>query len=142
MSKIQLSNPENTFFSSYYDEDLKLYEIIWHKASENMAEEEYKELMIADRDQVFRQYNVLHYILIDLTNRLDTMSPELQEWSTQNVTQFVLEKYQVLKIAIVNSKDFATQFSLEQAIEEDQVNEEMTGFFDTTTQAKEWLLGL
>ncbi len=142
MSIVQLSDKGNRYFSSYYDEDLKLYELVWHKASEYMEEHEYKALMRADRDKVMQNYDQLNYILINLTERLDTMSPELQEWSSEHVSAHIFEKYQVIKIAIINSKDFSTQFSLEQAVEEDNVDEDMTQYFDEEDAAKAWLLNI
>lgn len=142
MSIVQLSDENNKYFSSYYDEDLKLYELVWHKASEYMEEHEYKALMQADRDKVLKNYDQLNYILINLTERLDTMSPELQEWASENVSSHIFEQYDVLKVAIINSKDFSTQFSLEQAVEEDNVSEEMTQYFDDEEAAKAWLFNI
>lgn len=140
MSVVKISDDRNPYFTSSFDEDLKLYEIVWHAASENMEEEEYKLLMLEDRDKVLTKYTQLNFILINLEERLDTMSPELQEWATENITVAVFKKYNIIKIAIVNSKDFATQFSLEQAIEEDGMSDEITRYFDNQENARTWLL--
>jgi hypothetical protein len=98
--------------------------------------------MRADRDKVMQNYEQLNYILINLTERLDTMSPELQEWASEHVSAHIFEKYKVIKIAIINSKDFSTQFSLEQAVEEDNVADDMTQYFDEEDAAKAWLLNI
>ncbi|EAY24987.1 hypothetical protein [Microscilla marina] len=142
MSTVQLSDESNKYFSSFYDEELKLYELVWHKASEYMEEHEYKALMQADRDKVLKNYEQLNFILINLTERLDTMSPELQEWSSKNVSVYIFEKYNILKVAVVNSRDFSTQFSLEQALEEDKESENITKYFDKAEDAKAWLFNV
>ncbi|WP_299466124.1 hypothetical protein [uncultured Microscilla sp.] len=142
MSIVQLSDESNKYFSSSYDEELKLYSLVWHKTSEYMEEHEYKMLMQADRDAMLKNYDQLSFILIDLTERLDTMSPELQEWSTKNISSYIFDKYEVLKVAIVNSRDFSTQFSLEQAIEEDNISEDLTRYFDKKEEAEAWLFNI
>ncbi|EAY28234.1 hypothetical protein [Microscilla marina] len=140
MAKITLSN--NQYFESSFDQELKLYELIWHKASEAIEDDEYKALMNADRDKVLQECDKLNYIVINIKERMDTMSPELQEWSTAAISSQIFSKYNVLKIAVIASKDFYTQVSVEQAIEEDNINEGVVRYFEDEQQATEWILGL
>ncbi|HAS39311.1 MAG TPA: hypothetical protein DCS93_02475 [Microscillaceae bacterium] len=141
MSKVKISAAENLYFTSYFDVDLKLYEIVWHEASQDMEEEEYKKYLLNEKSTLAK-YKQINLVLVNLQNRLDTMSPELQEWSSANIAPFFLEKITKLKIAVVRSQDFSTQFSLEQAFEEDSVSEDIaiTRHFDNEQMAKEWLL--
>ncbi|HAS39312.1 MAG TPA: hypothetical protein DCS93_02480 [Microscillaceae bacterium] len=142
MSNItQLSEEVNKYFTSYFDEDLKLYEIIWHEASDRMDDEEYKTLMLHDRDLIIQKYNQVNYIIINLFNRLHTMTPELQDWSSATISP-TFAQLGTLKVAIIKSKDFSTQFSLEQAMEEDQVAEGVVQYFNDNDEARKWLLGL
>ncbi|OJJ21523.1 hypothetical protein BKI52_13345 [marine bacterium AO1-C] len=144
MPRVQLSAPDNRYFTSYFDEELKLYEIVWHEESEKMDEEEYKALMLNDRDLLTQYYHKVNYIIINLVHRLHTMSPELQDWSSAHISPTFVNHLGVFKVAVVNSKDFSTQFSIEQALEEDNVTEEMVKirYFDEEQEARSWLLGL
>lgn len=138
---IQLSENSNKHFTSYFDEALKLYEIVWHKESEKLDDEVYKVLMLRDRDIIRKNYNRINYVVINLVNRLHTMSPELQDWSSATISPTFVE-LGTSKVAIIRSKDFSTQFSLEQAMEEDQAAEGVVEYFDNDEEAKQWLLGL
>ena len=140
MAKISLSN--NQYFQSSFDQELKLYELVWFKESGSMSDDEYKNLMNLDRDKVLEECSQINYIIINIKERVDTMSPELQEWSTTTVSSHIFAKYNILKIAVITSHDLYTQVSVEQAIEEDKVNEGVVRYFDDEEQAKEWILGL
>ncbi|OJJ21522.1 hypothetical protein BKI52_13340 [marine bacterium AO1-C] len=141
MSKVKISNPDNPYFTSHFDEELKLYELVWHEASQDMEDEEYKQYMLNDRNNLAK-YEKINFVFINLQHRLDTMAPHLQEWSSENIAPFFLEKSTKLKVAVVRSQDFTTQFSLEQAFEEDNVSEDavLTKHFDEELAAREWLL--
>lgn len=142
MARVKLSNDSNKYFTSYFDEDIKLYSLIWHSASEDIQEDEYKELLKQNTQTLFKQSNQVNYILINVKERLDTMAPELQEWSTKYISAPLLEKYDVQKVAVIRSQDFSTQFSIEQAIEEDNVDESLVRYFDDEQEAHNWFLGL
>ena len=141
MSKVKISTINNPYFTSYFDEDLKFYEIVWHEASQDIEDEEYKQLMLQETKELSK-YEQINLVLVNLQNRLDTMSPDLQEWSSENIAPFFLEKITKLKTAVIKSKDFTTQFSLEQAFEEDDVSEEiaLVKHFEDEQEAREWLL--
>lgn len=142
MARVKLSSDSNKYFTSYFDEDIKLYSLIWHSASEDIQEDEYKELLKQNTQALFKQSNQVNYILINVKERLDTMAPELQEWSTKYISAPLLEKYDVQKVAVIRSQDFSTQFSIEQAIEEDNVDESLVRYFDDEQEAHKWFLGL
>jgi len=141
MSKVTISTKDNPYFTSCFDEDLKFYEIVWHEKSQDMEDNEYKQLMLHEKKELAK-YEQINLVLVNLENRLDTMAPELQEWSSENIASFFLEKITRLKTAVVKSKDFTTQFSLEQAFEEDGVTEDIAliKHFDNEQEAREWLL--
>ena len=109
-----------------------------------MDEEEYKTLMLNDRDELLQRYNKVNYIIINLINRLHTMSPELQDWSSAHISPTFVSHLGVFKVAVINSKDFSTQFSIEQALEEDNVTEDVVKikYFDEEQEARAWLLGI
>ena len=138
---VQLSAKSNKYFTSYFDEDVKLYEIVWHAESERMDDHEYQDLMILDRNVLKNKYNKVNYVLINLVNRLHTMSPELQDWSSATISP-TFAQLGTTKVAIIRSKDFSTQFSLEQAMEEDKAAEGVVAYFDNEQDARAWLLGL
>ncbi len=141
MSKVRISSEANQYFTSHFDEQLKLYEIVWHEASQDIKEKEYEQFFLRERD-LLAKYNKINFVLVNLKNRLDTLPPDLQEWSTKHITPLFIAKSTELKVAIVRSQDFSTQFSIEQALEEDDLNEEEVKiqYFEEEEAAREWLL--
>lgn len=133
---------ESKFCSIYFDEDLQLYEQYWHKESEDMEDDDYKKIHIEWVSKlVENQYDIAFFLLDNRENNF-SMSPELQEWQAENILAKVLENLPSpdVKVAILQSEDFISQLSIEQAMEENQEADETTRYFDNEVEAKEWLL--
>ncbi|HAS39313.1 MAG TPA: hypothetical protein DCS93_02485 [Microscillaceae bacterium] len=145
MSKVTII--ENKYTSIFFDEDLELYEQYWYPESEDMEEEEYKETITYMLEYITEKNYVLLNYLLDNRDFLFSMSPEMQEWQASNVASVLvklLEKQgqspQDIKTAIITSEDFISQLSIEQAMEENEVSELTTRYFEDEQEAREWLL--
>ena len=140
---------ENKYTSVHFDEDLNLYEQVWNTETEDMEEEEYKDIitqLIATLEDKVDSY-IIHNYLLDNRNFLFSMSPEMQEWNAKNSTQFfvdLMEKQGLdsVKNAIIVSADFISQLSIEQAFEENQEGEQYTKYFEEEQEAREWLFDI
>ncbi|EAY28231.1 hypothetical protein [Microscilla marina] len=141
MPRIKLSQDDNKYFTSYFDEDLGMYELFWNKESEDMEDEDYKTLMLKDKELLVA-YPDVDFFLLDNRNFLFSMSPDLQEWSAREITSKMFEKNPNIRTAILVSSDFIAQLSIEQAIEEDEQTNETTKYFEDEQEAREWILGL
>lgn len=144
MAKIKLSADDNKYFATYYDTDLNILELTWYEESEDMEDQEYKDLNL----EVIQKIESLDDVRIDLyyldnRNFLFSMSPELQEWQAANLS-VKLNLYspnpELIKAAVLVSKDFISQLSIEQAIEEDQATESNTKYFEEEEEARAWLM--
>lgn len=140
MARIKLSKDDNKYFDSHFDEDLNLYELFWNEISEDMEDDEYKDLMREQRDTVIENGHTIEFFLLDNREFLFSMSPDLQEWQANEI--FVKMVTPEVKIAVLVSSDFIAQLSIEQAIEEHDNAGETTRYFDDEQEAREWILGL
>lgn len=140
--RVKISSDENKYFTSYFDEDLNLYELYWHKVSEEMEDEEYKLFMSQERDYLIEAGYRLDALILDNREFLFSMSPDLQEWQAGEILAKMLEKNPNPNNAIIVSSDFISQLSIEQAMEENEKAENTTRYFENELEAKEWILGL
>ncbi len=144
MSKVTIT--ENKFCTIQIDEELELYEQVWHPASEEMEENEYKEIHSSMVTYIKDNYSQAPlYWLLDNRSNNYSISPELQEWHAQNVfgqLAQILQHPERLKIAFLVSEDFITQLSNEQTIEEHKETEKGTRYFTEEQEAREWLYGI
>lgn len=140
MSWIKLSTDDNIFFTARYNSEFHLVEHVWHKESERMSEEEYKQNFLAMIDNLPENCTPKRYLL-DHRDFLFSIVPELQEWHDKNVfakAQTVDADFKTSKIAIVTTDDFVAQLSIEQAMKEGELTEN-TRYFDNEVAAHEWL---
>ncbi|OJJ21521.1 hypothetical protein BKI52_13335 [marine bacterium AO1-C] len=136
---------EGKFCSMYYDEDLDLYEQYWSTDSEDMEDEDYKEIHTYLGDYLIKHSYTPHNFLLDNRENNFSMSPELQEWQAVNVLGRIaatLPHPERLKIAVLVSEDFISQLSIEQAIEENETTDDTTKYFEEEQAAREWLFGI
>ena len=140
MARVKLSKEDNKYFTSYFDEDLDMYELFWNAESEHMEDEEYQSLMQEQRDAVIANNYTIEFFLLDNREFLFSMSPDLQEWQANEIFAKMVTKE--VKIAVMVSSDFIAQLSIEQAIEEDDNAGETSKYFEDEQEAREWILGL
>lgn len=143
--KVELTTPDNRYFKAHFDIELELYEIYWHETSSDMTDIEYQrwmqhQLEVMLENEYFKYYKNQ---LIDSRNFQFTMSPALQDWQDKNINQVMLkEMSDYPKTAFIQSKDFITQLSLEQTMDETDETSGLVRYFDNELEAKSWLLGI
>ncbi|WP_448519654.1 hypothetical protein [Rhodoflexus sp.] len=77
-------------------------------------------------------------IFADGVNSIRTISPELQQWTNELLSEPYRE-VNLKKMAVLLSKDFYTALSVQQTIEEDINAGYKTLFFEDEAKAFEWL---
>ena len=87
---------------------------------------------------IVNKYKV-NKLLIDFSNFTFCLDAQSQKWVEQNVIKGLAKK-NISRIAIVKSKDTATQDSLHTLFNMGVSQSINTVFFDTATEAKQWLL--
>ena len=134
---------ENQYCSIYVDLDLNLYEQYWHSESTHMVEEDYQEIHLHIQDHLVSHAYPLRGFFLDNRENFFVISPELQAWHAENVSaklEAALPNARELKVAIVVSEDFISQWSIEQTMEENAISGEVSGYFQDEHEAREWLL--
>jgi len=138
---------ENKYTSIYFDLDLNLYEQYWYSATEDMEDEDYKEIQ-TQMINFFKEHKeyIIHNYLLDNREFLFSMSPEMQEWQAKYVMEFLAENMHTgsesIKTAVITSGDFISQLSIEQTMEENEVSENAAKYFETEQEAREWLFDI
>ena len=134
-----ITNNSNYYTSSFNDE-LMLYELVWLPETGNMTEDDYKIAMLKAQNNLFDKYSVVNYFVLDNHEFLMTMSTDLQHWSAKEITSEVVAKYPNLKIALIVSQDIFSRVSVSQAVEEDDTMDQVTHYFESREKAYEWIL--
>lgn len=119
------------------DEEKGIFFHIWNKSSEQITEEQYKEEIIA-LGLAAGRHQIPPKGLINLTNFLFVISPEMQEWHNKNIFQ---PEGGYTHMAIVATPDFITSLSVEQTFEDGaEVDLDFeTRFFSQEAEALDWL---
>lgn len=87
---------------------------------------------------IVNEYKV-NKILIDFSNFTFCLDTQSQKWVEQNVIKGLVKR-NISRIALVKSKDINTQVSLHTLFNMGISQPINTAFFDTATEAKQWLL--
>lgn len=128
---------ESTFLTINYDSEHALLEFLWHPSSKDLDNATLKEEFLAEVE-LCNTYKPKK-LLINTKSFNYAITPELQEWTDENIFPKYLEAG-VTKIAIVVSQDFISSISVEQTMGEEKGKSFDTQYFDNDTSAKEWLL--
>ena len=121
-----------------FEADTKILHQIWHKATEDMTIEEYKEASLSLANEV-KNHRATR-ILNNAVDSLFVVTPEIQDWVNKNVvSQFLQAGLQ--KYAIILPSELFTQVSIEQIVDDTQeVAQKRINYFDDEAKAREWLL--
>jgi len=111
-------------------------ELIWTKESERAKAEDFKVWNNAIADMVEKHSPTC--MLANCLNYFFTITPELQEWSVENVFNR-FEKAGLKRLAMLMSTAFISQLSIEQFVEEANTSL-ITRYYDNESLAKDWLL--
>jgi len=123
------------FVTIEYEESQKQINLLWSDKTDDLTVELYKSEML-----IFVGYFLKYTpekLLNDLSRGSFIVTPDLQLWTVQNV--YVHYASIVKKSAIVLSKDFLTQLSVEQIVEEHHTRNFPTKYFSDIKIAKIWL---
>ena len=129
--------------TKYYDilvsEDKKIMEVKWKKNIIELLEDEYKKVAL---EAFLHTFDIKpEFILQDTTEAVYPLTPDLQEWLLKNITEKIVQKVGVKKIAYLIPKDILTKLGLEQLI--NKANIEIKNiirlYFDDYQKAIDWL---
>jgi hypothetical protein len=111
-------------------------ELIWKAQTEKATAEQFKawNKIITDAVDEHKPVNML----ADCTNYFFMITPDLQEWSVENVFNR-FEEAGLQKLAMIMSTEMIAQLSLEQFVDEAQTNL-VTRYFDKPEAGKKWFL--
>lgn len=105
---------ESHYLSLILHEKENVMESRWHY-SDQMSVETYKKEILHQAEYI-RKHGVKG-VLIDTSNFLFTITPELQEWTASHIIPLVATS-NVRKNAFLTSPDLFTQLSIEQTMDE------------------------
>lgn len=130
---------ESKFAIAKYDKDKELYTLRYLKETENMSDDEWKDLM-KKLLEVTKNCKP-KYILDDNTERLYSYSPEMQAWTLEVFIE-TWHKNGLKKYVQILPKDFIGELSAEQIVEMANINfSEIfeNTFVATLDEAVRWL---
>ena len=128
---------ESNYLSLFFHKKENRLDVIWSADTEKMTDEEFRNELLQYAD-LAEKYNP-DKSLADTSNFLMTVSPETQHWIYEKVHPRSLAAG-IKKFAYLVSKDYFSQVSIEQTMEEGNTSEMFsTKFFDNKETALEWL---
>ncbi len=128
---------ESQFTTVTFDAVTGLQEQFW-KTTENFSNDDYKTEVSANADNVLT--NNAKFLLSDTNNFNYTISPELQEWSTENFFARIVAAG-IRKYAILLPQEVFAEISIQQTVEENTSNTIQVQYFENGELARKWLLG-
>ncbi len=126
---------ENELITMWYEEGNNLYVEKWKPTTEDMSEEQWKEMRLKTLE-LFVQYRA-NKILALSEEFYFVITPDLQEWLAENITKKAGQF--VTKVAITVPTEIVAELSVEQLMEEMETGELNTKYFDSEQEAREWL---
>lgn len=114
----------------------RLIKVIWSPETATMTDDIFK-AELTKYAEIAEQYHP-HFSFVDTSAFAMTIVPETQEWVQENIHPRSL-KAGIQKFAYMVSKDFFSQVSIEQTMEDSGVSF-TTKYFDNQQDAINWLL--
>lgn len=119
-----------------YDQERNYFKVIRRGYDNEYTEEEYKDLMLAWRNQI-EIFKPVHQ-MVDYQNFFKPVPLHLQKWINENLLAPSL-KIGLKKVAFIISRDLYAQISVEQIMQEDVGKNFIVKYFDNETDAEKWL---
>ncbi len=129
--------------TQYYDillsDDGKILEVVWKKTILDMLVEEYKNVLIEAYSLLFDYKPQM--VLQNTKDAVYPITPEFQEWLTENITKKIFKKVGIKKIAYLMPSDFLTKLGIEMLVKKanQEAAEMPRRFFDDRQEALDWL---
>jgi hypothetical protein len=107
---------QNDVVSFFYEEASDMLTDVWTEKSGDLSENEFKEMILKWFD--FAKSFDVSIALTDLTRFTFAMTPDLQTWTTENVTVPLAKNYKYRKHAFIVPEEFFAKVSIDQFAEE------------------------
>lgn len=128
---------KSSYFLIYFDKENSLFHYVFNSTTESMYPKDYiNELKVFIK--LVKEYRPKK-VLGDMVDFFFTITPEIQEWITENLFT-VYDEIGFEKIAILMSNEFIANLSIEQTMDEGNKSSFQTAYFDDEQEAKNWLL--
>lgn len=128
---------DGTFCSIFFSEKNSLMKLHWKAASEDLSDEELKEIGLFLLDKI-KEYTPQR-ILADSRDFLYIITPEIQAWFAEEVILPGVD-VSIRRHAELMSPDLFSQVSIEQLHREKQDLNYVTAYFEDENTALEWIL--
>ncbi len=129
---------ENRFSELHFDKTTLLIELNWKKETIEMRDDDFKNVMLKYVDEAWKVKPIA--LISDLTNLDFPISLDLQAWADEKVNSQTLA-VGIKRVAFVMAKEFLSQLSVEQIIDDTQVKKVIDiRYFPDTDSAKTWIL--
>jgi len=125
---------ENEFIAIHRDVAINVVKAVWSTNTEKMQNDAFKACVKAIWANV-QQHKPIGFVG-DTRNFLFSIHPSVQEWYGANIDDTFGSGTN--KVAMIMSKHFIEQLSIEQTIEEDKTKGVTTQYFDNEEQAIKW----
>ena len=126
---------QTKFVTVDFVEDKALLEYTWLAESFYMTTEQYKEELLSYYDLLVKYHPTK--VIFDTVEMKFTISPELQDWTNEHVTNPSIA-LGLRKIGIIVGEDIFTTVSIEQTVEDSNV-QMMSQFFNSMDSARKWI---
>lgn len=131
---------ENEFVKISFNQEKSLAIAIWKLTTENMGDEEYKEVFLKI-GEVYKQHEV-KYWLGDAREFYKLVSIELQEWTVKELNPLLFEAG-LKRMALIMPSELIANFSVGQVVsdmEKGNNSNFQAGYFNNWEEAKKWIL--
>ncbi|TAF32746.1 MAG: hypothetical protein EAZ57_07395 [Cytophagales bacterium] len=103
-----------------------------------MSEEAFKQIMYVWRDLM--QENQVKYSLTDTLHFNFPLTPEIQNWIVENITEPLFKNFSFRKHAFVTPIEFVSSLGIEQLTDENNSKGINEAYFSDIDSARKWLL--
>jgi len=127
---------ENEFLTVSYNPKNQILTAVWTSATKQMTDAGFQESIQEGVWKNIGRYKPIGFIG-DVQQFSFIINPKLQKWYGTNISSVF--GTHTKKIAMIMSQDFISQFSVEEAIEEDNQSGFVTRYVSDETEAFIWL---
>ena len=127
---------KSEYFTIWVSVDSQLVEYEFNSKTEDMTADEYIDELkeFIGVVELYRPQKVFG----EMTDFKFAITPDIQDWINENLFS-VYRRINFQKIAIILSKEFVSELSIQQTMAEETTESFLTGYFDNEEKAKEWL---
>lgn len=124
------------YFTIWYDSNSNMVSYLFNEKTADMSKVEYID-ELKEFIEIVKKYQVKR-VFGEMVDFKFTITPDVQEWIDQNLFS-VYQEVNFEKIAILLSKDFFSQLSIQQTMEDSTKVGFQTKYYDNKAEAMAWL---